>query len=74
MQALYPKHWGLPSLLLALGLAGCDSAPPPEPKTATPPNAYLDALQQAEAARDGANQRPSQAQQIDALLGRGNGQ
>jgi hypothetical protein len=74
MQALYPKHWGLPSLALALGLAGCDGAAPPGQEGPPPSNVYLDALQQAEAARDSADQSQSQEQQIDALLGRGNGQ
>lgn len=66
----------LPSLTLALCVAmllpGCDSPPAPPPRTTEPvPNVYLEALQQAEAAKHDVEQRNLEQQRIDELLGRG---
>jgi hypothetical protein len=70
VPALYPKQWGLPSLLLVLATTGCDSTPPPEQKTDRHSNVYLEALQEAEAAKDSVEARHAEQQRIDALLGR----
>ena len=68
----------LPSLTLALSaallLAGCDSPPAPPRTTEPVSNVYLEALQQAEAAKQDIEQRNLEQQRIDELLGRGQAQ
>ena len=72
MNALYRNRLALPSLLLpALLLTACDAEPPPK-RTAEPvPNVYLEALQEAEAAKHSLEERNLEEQRIDELLGRG---
>lgn len=78
MRSLYRTAPALPSLAVLLAAAlcvACDS-PPPATRAATtaPSNAYLEALQDAEAARHSLEQRHLEQQRIDALLGRGQAQ
>ena len=70
-MALYRMHLALPSLLALVGLAGCDSPSPPPQKTEPVSNVYLEAIQEAEAVKQDADQRIQQEQRIDELLGRG---
>ena len=78
MNPLYRMPSVLPSLTLALSaallLAGCDSPPAPPRTTGPASNVYLEALQQAEAAKHDIEQRNLEQQRIDELLGRGQAQ
>lgn len=70
MTALYRMTPRLPSLAAILLLAACEQAPAPaRPDTAAIPNAYLEALQDAEALRATAQDRQAQEKRIDELLG-----
>ena len=70
MHALYRKPFALPSLMLALLLPACDANPPPKPASAPVSHTYLEALQEAEAAKHGMEERNLEQQRIDELLGR----
>lgn len=72
MNALYRNRRILPSLLpAALLLAACDQPPVPRAAAEPLPNAYLEAVQQAEALKHEIGERDRQQRQIDELLGRG---
>lgn len=55
MKSLYRMVHGLPTLpavvLTTLSLTGCGSEPPPRESAEPPSNRYLEAIQQAEAAK-----------------------
>lgn len=76
MNALYRMPFVLPTLvvallLMALLLAGCDSAAPPATTSRQAgSNVYVEALREAEAVKHSAEQRQQEQQRIDALLGR----
>jgi hypothetical protein len=70
MAALYRTRLWLPSLLLALSLVGCGDPPPPPQETERPGNVYSEALDEARAAAQSAEQHNAQEQRIDDLLDR----
>jgi len=69
MAALYRKRFALPSLILVLHLTGCDDKPPTGQTEAPIPDAYLEALQQAEALRHSLDEFDRNQRQVDELLG-----
>lgn len=71
MNTLYRKAVCVPSLVFMLLLSACDSEPPPRHAAAPVSNRYLEALQEAEAAKQSAEQHNLEQQRIDELLGRG---
>ena len=71
MTALYRNRHLLPSLLLACLACACEGEQPSPQSTAGPvPNAYLEALQEAEALKHTIEERNIEQQRIDALIGR----
>jgi hypothetical protein len=70
MNALYLKRITLPTLLLSLLIAACDSEPPSRQTAAPVSNRYLEAVQEAEAAKHALEERNQNQQRIDELLGR----
>lgn len=72
MSPLYRNLRVLPSLFLsAITLGGCDQPPVPKAKAEPVPNAYLEALQQAEAVKHDIEEGDRQQRELDVLLGRG---
>ena len=69
-MALYRMHPALPSLIAIVWLAGCDTSSPPAQKNEPVTNVYLEALQEAEAVKQDADQRSQEQLRIDQLLGR----
>jgi len=69
-MALYRMHPALPSLVTAIWLAGCDNPSPPAQQAQPATNVYLEALQEAEAAKQAADRRSQEQLPIDQLLER----
>lgn len=71
MTKLYRIRHTLPSLALLWLVTGCGSEPPPPEETTMPrSNVYLEAVREAEAAKQSADQRSREQQRIDRLIGR----
>lgn len=70
MTTLYRMRYLLPSLVMAGWVTGCDAPPPPQQAAERPTNVYVEALKEAEAAKQGVEARNREQQRIDELLGR----
>ncbi len=72
MAKLYRIPYALPSLAVLWLVTGCSGEPPALEEAAKPrSNVYLEAVQEAEAAKQTANKRSQEQQRIDKLIGRG---
>ena len=71
MQQPYRMPGILPSLLTAALITGCDKEPSSRPVENASSIGYLEAVQEAEAARYGVEQRNLEQARLDQLLGRG---
>jgi len=70
MKALYRKRFTLPSLMMVLLAAACDSPPPQMPQQSEViSNRYLEALQEAEALKHSLEERKLENQRLEELLG-----
>ena len=68
MDALYRKPFVLPSLILLL--SGCEGQTPSPRSPETVPDAYLEALQEAEALKHSIEEHQQNQQQIEGRLGK----
>lgn len=77
LNALYRMPFVLPTLVVGLMLAlllmlgGCDNAAPPQHTGQAVANAYLEAVQQAEALKHSVEERDLEQRRLDELLGQG---
>ncbi len=71
MRALYRKRISLPSLVLAVTVAGCEAPAPPAAPVGPVSDRELRALQEVEALRHSLQQHELEQQRVDRLLAPG---